>query len=217
MQNSNKPIRKYTLDGTKEEIEKILQTQFNFDKKLSEFYFYMLLPYQEIQKENLGDEIPDLFYLSEKNIYATPVFKTRFSISFSDIEKDLLILIFMQASELLITKDFNVFSIIIECLIWLFRNGTRIQDHECCPYYQAIKWKSIHRNSDYFSVKDIMPISDDNTCIYLDCINDKKWKCDKCQKDSCTASKEHFIDILNELCKRKVFVESKENLYRFSK
>lgn len=217
MQNSNKPIRKYTLDGTKEEIEKILQTQFNFDKKLSEFYFYMLLPYQEIQKENLGDEIPVLFYLSKKNKYTTPVFKTRFSISFSDIEKDLLCSIFVQASELLIKKDLIVFSIIIECLIWLFRNGTHIQDYECCPYYQAIKWKSIHRNSDYFSVKDIMPMSDDKNCIHLDCINDKKWKCDYCENDTCNVSERYFSDILDKLCDRHVFIKNKENLYRFSK
>lgn len=207
---------RYHLEGTLNELQDILQNQFDLDESKARFYMCILLMDQQQFMCEFSDMQSALWHLKSNTKYTTPILKSRFSICFTDLKKKLLDQLFVQFGGMLIDGDAFAFSTVISWLLAIYRSCTYIKKTECCVYYQALSWKAIHPSQEYFGVKDILPNVSDETCCHLDYIHDKKWKCFYCHNDKCSITEGKCQSILTELCKRNVFIEC-NGMYRFSK
>lgn len=71
--------------------------------------------------------------------FQSPIFKTRYSISFTELKKSLAEQFFLQFGAILDGGDKLTASAVLSCLLAIYRSSTRIKDHECCVYYQALR------------------------------------------------------------------------------
>lgn len=131
-------------------------------------------------------------------------------------KKALVVQLFRQFAAILDGGDKLTASAVLSCLLAIYQSGTRIKDNECCVYYQALQWKATHPTQEYFSVDELLPNGNEGVCLYLDRIRDSQWKCDWCHGDCCTADKDDFCRMLDQLKDRKVFVKFND-MYRFEK
>ncbi len=206
----------YHLTGTLSELQEILQDQFGMDEKVSRFSVCLLIMDQQQFADELSEEHTSLWYLNKKDFFSTPLFKSRFSISFTDAKKNILDQLAIQFAGMIIDGDSFAYSTVFGCLLALYRSGTYIKDEECCVYYQALNWKLTHGRQEYFRVSDIMPDCKEDICCYLEFIKDHKWRCNKCCAENCEATESWFTEILDRLCERNVLKEYNK-MYRFEK
>ncbi|MBD5472615.1 MAG: hypothetical protein HDR20_06890 [Lachnospiraceae bacterium] len=206
----------YRLTGTFSELQELLQSQFAMEEKAARFSVCLLIMEQHQMVDELSETHTALWYLNRHEHFTTPVFKSRFSISLTDVKKNILDQIFIQFGGILIDGDTLAFTTILNCLLVIYRSGTFIKKEECCVYYQALSWKATHASQEYFQVQDILPSVPENVCRHLDLIKEGKWKCYSCHEENCSATVESFSVILNELCERNV-LKKYNNMYRFTK
>lgn len=203
----------YRLEDTLENLQRILQSQFEMQADAAKFFVCLLV---KDQKQNAEEEDlqTELWYLEKHDRYTTPIFESRFSISFTELKKNMAELLFQQFGTLIDDKEMINFSTILNCFLAVYRSGTIIQKRECCVYYQALNWKKMHASQEYFCVEEILPKNGENVCEHLDYIRDKKWECNLCSKENCHANLENFSIILDGLCERNVF-KKYNSMYRF--
>lgn len=206
----------YRITGTFSELQELLQSQFAMEEKAARFSVCLLIMEQQQIVDELSETYAALWYLNRNEHFATPVFKSRFSISLTDVKKNILDQIYIQFGGILIEGDALTFTTILSCLLAIYRSGTFIKKEECCVYYQALSWKATHASQEYFHVKDILPSVPEGVCRNLDLIEEGKWKCYSCHGENCSATAESFSAILNELCERNVLKEY-NNMYQFVK
>lgn len=206
----------YHLTGTFSELQELLQDQFGMNQKTARFAVCLLIMDQQQFVDELNEMETSLWYLNEQERFTTPVFRSRFSISFTDAKKNILERLIIQFAGIFVDGDAFAFSNVLSCFLALYRSGTYIKDEECCAYYQALKWKSIHGNQEYFLVSDILPDNQDNVCCYLESIKDNKWKCNFCHNEKCDVTEKSFSEILDALCERNV-LKKYDKMYRFEK
>lgn len=211
--------QQYKITGTPNELRKLLVSEFSIEEKCADFFVAILLMEQQNNSTLYTDTAEDtaLWYLHRATEpFQSPIFKTRYSISFTELKKSLAEQFFLQFGAILDGGDKLTASAVLSCLLAIYRSSTRIKDHECCVYYQALRWKATHPTQEYFSVDELMPNSNEGVCLYLDRIRDGKWSCDWCRQECCTVSKDNFCRVLEELEDRKVFVKFND-MYRFEK
>ena len=211
----------YRLTGTLSELQELLQSQFDMEEKAAKFSVCLLIRNQQQTVDELSETNTALWYLDKQERFTSPVFKSRFSISFTDAKKNVLEHLFIQFAGRLFDGDKLTFTTILNCLLALYRSGTYIKDEECCVYYRALNWKATHSSQEYFLIKDILPDDQERVCCHLDYIESNKWKCASYHKEYCHANEEKFLPILNELCKRNVLtgydgkMDEYAKMYRF--
>ena len=206
----------YRITGTFSELQELLQSRFAMEEKAARFSVCLLIMEQQQIVDELSETYAALWYLNRNEHFATPIFKSRFSISLTDVKKNILDQIYIQFGGILIEGDALTFTTILSCLLAIYRSGTFIKKEECCVYYQALSWKATHASQEYFHVKDILPSVPEGVCRNLDLIEEGKWKCYSCHGENCSATAESFSVILNELCERNVLKEY-NNMYQFVK
>lgn len=204
----------YRLTGTLTELQELLQSEFCMDEETAKFSICLLIPDQQQAVDTLNETNTALWYLNEHERFTTPIFKSRFSICFTDAKKIILDQLVIQFGGLLFDGDTLAFTTILSCLLALYRSGTYIKDEECCVYYQALNWKATHSSQDYFYPEEILPKSQENVCSHLDLIKDGKWKCSSCHREQCDITAKFFSDILDALCERNV-LKNHNGMYRF--
>ncbi len=210
----------YYLTDTPSELQKLLETQFDMDEYTARLSLCLLLPKQQGMNE-VKDPHLALWNLSSQETFRTPVFKSRFSISLTDTQADFLKWLSGKFAETLLRNwlqpgSGDLLGCVCDLLQVLYQNVTRIEDHECCVYYQALNWKTSHPNDEFFSVEAILPECPEGVCIHLDLLTDRKWDCHCRHQEQCGANAKRYTGILDELCERKVF-NKYNNLYRFTK
>lgn len=206
----------YHLTGTLSELQELLQNQFDMDEKTARFSVSLLIMDQQQFVDELEETHTSLWYLDKHDHFATPIFKSRFSISFTDAKKNILDQLVIQFGGMLVDGDAFAFSTVLSCLLALYRSGTYIKDEECCVYYRALNWKATHGRQEYFRVADILPDNQEGVCCHLEYIKDHRWKCDFCHTEKCNITEDIFSKILDVLCERNVFKEY-NGMYRFEK
>lgn len=206
----------YQLTGTLSELQELLQDQFGMDQKAARFSVCLLIMDQQQFVDELNETHTSLWYLEKHEQFSTPVFKSRFSISFTDAKKNILDQLVVQFGGMLVDGDSFAFSTVLSCLLAIYRSGTYIKDEECCVYYQALNWKVTHGKQEYFSVSDILPDDQEGVCCHLDAIRDHKWRCNYCHSENCGVTENAFSEILDRLCERNVF-KKYNKMYRFEK
>lgn len=204
----------FYLEGTADELQEILQTQFNLETEESRLYLSLLLMDQEQSLDKISDKEMALWFLNQEDKYSTPVFKSRFSISFTELKKSFFQQFIVPFAGIIIDGDSFAFTTVLNCLIALYRSCTHIKKDECCVYYQALLWKSLNPSQEYFTSRDILPSTLEGYCCYLEKIHDKKWECHSIQNEICDANEKKFELILDSMCKQHIFVKF-GNMYRF--
>lgn len=202
----------YRLTGTPLELQKILQNEFSVDKQYAKFVVRVLLTEQ--QPEQRDEQLDALWFLKNEGSYTAPIFNTRYTISFSDTRKMFLLQLAAIFTDIIVDKEPNVISIVVECILSIAQVVNHIGDNECCVYYQALNWRALNPQKEYFTVEDIYPNDPENVCEHLDMLNDEKWGCAYCHNEKCGISIEDFEKIIEELCKRNVF-DKCNNMYKF--
>lgn len=205
----------YHLSGSLSELQELLQGQFEMEEDVARLAVCLLVKEQQQAANGLNESEPELWYFEKKEHYAAPIFKTRYSICFTDARKALLEQLIVQFGGWLVDGDTLAFSTILNCFLAVYRAGTHIRKEECCVYYQALGWKATHASLEYFKIDDILPRGDGN-CLYLDYIQEEKWKCYSCHGEKCAAQMDFFRVVLDGLCERKVFAEF-NGMYRFTR
>ena len=207
----------YKLTGTPDELRRLLHKEFSMDDDLALFFVTLLLTEGTQSAPSYDNSALALWYVnSNSENYKTPIFNSRYSISFTELGKNLGETIFLQIGSILDGADKFTASVIFSCLVALYKSSTHIESNECCVYYQAIKWKASHPSQEYFSVEDILPHGNEGYCLNLENINNGEWACHSCHNERCIAPKEMYCSILSDLVERKVLVRY-NNLYRFEK
>lgn len=208
--------KKYSLIGAPDELVRLLQQEFDMDENLASFYVTLLL------SDESGTSIPEecdnlaLWYMNntEQELFTTPVFHSRFNISFTETKKHVAQTLFSQFASILSGGDKAAVRLIFSCLRAIYRSGAYIEDHQCCVYYQALQWKTTHGIQEYFTVEDIFPSGNEGYCLHLAELQDGQWKCSHCHDEKCGISKEKFSELLSQLEKKHVFTKY-NNMYRF--
>lgn len=206
--------KKYNLIGTPEELVKLLQKEFQMQKKQAEFYITLLICEENISPEM--EEACDLsFWYTNQDIakYQTPILKSRINISFSQAKQRLGEVLFDLFAASLVGCDKNAATLIFACLKALYKSGTYVKEHQCCVYYQALLWRAMHGSSEYFSIDDIFPSGNEGYCLHLEEVK-SKWKCNYCRNEECHIDRDTFSSIVSELTDSHVFVKY-NNMYRF--
>lgn len=189
----------YHIEGTFSKLQELMQSQFAMDQETAKFSVCLLIMDQQQFTKELDELHDSLWYLDKHEHFTTPVFKSRFSISFTDAKRNILDQLAVQFGGMLVDGDSFAFSTILSCLLALYRSSTFIKDDECCTYYQALNWKATHGKQEYFRVSDILPVDPENVCSHLDFIKDQKWKCCFCHAEKCSATDETFSTMLERL------------------
>ena len=206
----------YHLTGTLTELQELLQSQFGMEEKAARFSVCLLIMEQQQAVDKLNETHTAIWYLNSYEHFTTPIFKSRFSISFTDVKKNILDQIIIQFGAILVDGDVLAFATILSCLLVIYHSSTFIKGEECCVYYHALKWKATHASQEFFRIQDILPYTPEGVCEHVDLVKDGKWKCYSYQGANCNASEEFFSTILDGLCQRNVFSKY-DNMYRFVK
>lgn len=209
--------QKFNISGTPEELQLILEKEFALSAEKARVAAAVLV-YEQNQEQNQEQlEADTLWFLkSSQPEYQSHIFSTRYTISFSKAMLDVL-------DELLVpgilalcgAGEFAVLGEILYSIKALVKNLRRVNDDECCVYFQTLQYLKTH-SSRWFTVNQVTPpIGENATCINLD----RKWKCkfrshednEKCQIQSSDVK-----EILDTFC-NDVVMECNEagTLYKF--
>lgn len=204
---------KYHLIGTQEELKNILQNEFSVEADVAEFCTTVFTMESETSQATQNADDFALWRMESVDSFATPFFKLRFSISFTEVGKEILEQLFLTlGTETIMGTTLSKIPFFLSAAVSLVKHSTYINDDECCPYFCAINFRLKHPSQPYMSVEELLPHS--STCNFLDKIHAGKWKCNCCQNDNCTATKEYFKEKINKLADRDVF-EFANEWFRF--
>lgn len=218
----------YHINETIEDTKRILQNEF----EMKEISADLLILINITEKHtNFGDRDTSegLWDLIDQKRFSTPIFKSRISISFTEIQKDivnefvgLILSAFAYGNENNGEIEFKklvsnlMLNLVLACLQSLIKNSTYIKPNECCVYYQALNWVAAHPHQNIFTVEDILPKPKDKICEHLDLIRNHRWICRSCHEEFCGATKSSFTTSLNQMCERHVFSGDDVHGFKFT-
>lgn len=207
--------REYHLTGTPEELQNILQNEFFMDADMAKFAVAILIAEDEMNQAQDFDDLA-LWYVRQKTEpYATPLLDSRFSISFTEVGKDIVEQLFLQFGAGMLTgTGLPIVPLVLSCIASIVKHSTYIKPDECCPYYCALKWRAEHPSQSLMSVQELIPKNE--TCQYLDKICEGQWVCPYCRADKCEVTEKYFDAQIRELADRDVF-EFTGNLFYFKR
>lgn len=196
--------REYHLTGTPEELQNILQNEFSMEADMAKFAVAVLTTQDEMNETQDFEDL-SLWYMGQKTEpYATPLLDSRFSISFTEVGKDIIEQLFLQIGAGILTgTGLPIVSLVLSCIASIVKHGTYIMPDECCPYYCALKWRTEHPSQSYMSVQELVPRT--ATCQYLDKIREGQWSCPYCRDDKCEVTNGYFDAQIRKLADRDVF------------
>lgn len=209
--------QRFNISGTHEELKTILEKEFNLSDEAARIATAVFVFEQnQEQKQELLEEDTLWFLDDSKDEYQSPLFSTRYSISFTkamlDVFDELLIPSVLAACDF---EEFAVLSEVLSCIKALKNNVRRIKDNECCVYFQAIDYLKSH-SVKWFSVQQVMPNTNgDGICVNLD----KNWKCKfRCREHTaeCNIQLDDVKKILDNFCTDDVMKSNDDGtLYKF--
>lgn len=196
--------REYHLTGTPEELQNILQNEFSMEADVAKFAVAILTAEDAMSQVQGFDDLA-LWYVRQKTeSYATPFLDSRFSISFTEVGKDIIEQLFLQVGAGILTgTGLPIVPLVLSCIASIVKHGTYIKPDECCPYYCALKWRAEHPSQSLMSVRELIPKT--TTCQYLDKIHEGHWSCPYCRDDKCEVTEEYFDTQIRKLADRDVF------------
>jgi len=194
----------YHLTGTLEELQNILEDEFSMETDVAKFAVAVLTVKDDADQVQSFDDLA-LWYMGQKEgPYAAPLFSSRFSVSFTEVGKEIIEQIFLQFAIGIVTgTGLPIVPVVLSCIAAIVRHGTRIKKDECCPYYCALKWQADHPAQSLMSVEALIPGS--GTCKHLDKIQEGSWTCPYCRDDRCQVTAAYFEDRIHEMERREVF------------
>lgn len=203
--------REYEITGTVDELKMNLEKEFKLAPEEAEFAVSVLV------SESLKNQNPDVqedISLWNQEISSgesrTPLFNTRYSISFTDLGISVLRKSFLYIARWFLNQEEGFRGFVLEAVSAIIENCHHITDVECCVYFTAIRWKKEHRGQ-IFTARDIWDILP-GECIYPD----KSWKCEFQIADRCTMDEEKIQNILGLLCEHKV-IKQQGRFYDFTR
>ena len=206
----------YHITGTTDELKKTLQKEFGMDENAAQVFVFLSLSEKKSDIPEINDDKTALWYLNEEEKYTAPVFRTRFSISFSQLKVDLAIGLAPVLGAFIFNEGLSISGAVLAALIALFQSTSHIQKQECCVYFQALDWQKKHPSSKLFSLQDIFPKAEEDICSHLEYIKSGKWECDYYHEEQCEVTRERFATLLDCLCEKNVF-DKHDHLYSFKR
>lgn len=209
--------QKFSISGTPEELQLILEKEFSLSNEKARVAAAVFV-YEQNQEQNQEQLEEDTLWFLKGNQpeYQSRIFSTRYTISFTKTMLDVL-------DELLVpcvltlcgAGEFAVLSEILYSIKALVKNARRINDNECCVYFQILQHLKTHSGR-WFSVEQAMPnIGESRECINLD----KNWKCKfRSHEDNekCQIQLSDVKNILDTFCKDGVMEYNEAGtLYKF--
>ncbi len=207
--------QKFNLSGTHEELQTILEKEFKLSSDAARVAVATF-----IYEQNQGGDYTQLmeetlwFLNAKEEEYQSHILSTRYTISFSqamlDVLDDLIVpivLVVCGAGELAALDG------VLYSIKSLVKNLRRIEDNECCVYFQILQYLRKH-TSKWFSVEDVTPeIGNESICSNLD----KKWQCKfRRNGENCNIQSNDVKDILGKFCDDNVMEMNEERtLYKF--
>lgn len=195
--NDNK---EYIISGTVDQIVNCLVEDFGHTEDFSKFYIRIS---KEIDSNlNITDDDLNLWYLNCQAPSTTPVFTTPFSISYTELKKEIAQELYKMFGSYVLTGDARVAGL---QFVWsflgaLWRTTTRIEEKNLCVYYCIVNF--LKSNGDIpFTLSDVIPY---NEVTYRDGQNEcnrrpSSWKCPYCHEDICLLSETEVNEILKKL------------------
>lgn len=209
--------QKFNISGTHDELQTILESQFNLSSDVARVAVAMFVYGQNQEQDHSQLTEDTLWFLNgRQDEYQSRIFSTRYTISFSqamlDVLDDLLvpgILALCGAGELAILDG------VLQSVKALVKNLRHIKDNECCVYFQTLQYLRNHSGK-WFSVREVIPeIGNESVCINLD----KEWQCGfRCgeEKQKCNIQYSDVKNILETFCADNVMELNEERtLYKF--
>lgn len=218
----------YRMTGTLPELQRILEKEFQMEPKMAKAFASLNVieqqkTYDETDKQEIG-----LWFMDEQDEFAINFGNLRFTISLTDVglkiaDRLLPIVIGITIGEKI--EKSNVVCVLFDCIWVIIKSVNYIEDHQCCIYYQALKWKKMHPEDKRFKISDIYPRGDDGNCVNLPNSSNElnlpkeKWHCPfLVGENKCNMSEDVFESIFKkELCEEgKVFSDPDiDDKYKF--
>lgn len=209
--------KRFTVEGTYEDIQNILQDEFDMTEETAQIAANILVLGQNHSLEPSVEEQKELWNLnSSGRSYETPLFKIRYTINFTQAGLDALDDIILSIIIEIASKNTLLpFDAVVRGVYAVFKNCYHVKKEECCVYFQVLNYMKKH-SAKWISPDCAMPpLSEDRVCVNLD----KKWDCPfRCgeNNEKCSITLEKVVRILQNFCKNKVMVPSvDDSLYAF--
>lgn len=207
----------YHISGTHDEIQFILEKEFDLSAEAARIAAAMLIVDQNKEQDQVQLEEDTFWHLNrEKSEYQSHIFSTRYTISFSkamlEVFDELLVPGILAVCGF---EKFAAFSEVMYCIKAFVKNFRRIKDSECCVYFQTLQYLKTHNNR-WFSVDQATPcLEEDAVCVHLD----RKWECrfrSGERKENCNICNSDVKDILDTFCADSVMEKNEDGtLYQY--
>ncbi len=204
--------KEYIISGTADQIVNCLVEDFGHTEDFSRFYIRIS---KEIDSNlNASDDDLNLWYLNCQAPSTTPVLTPPFSISYTELKKEIAQELYKMFGSYLISGDERIAGL---QFVWAFlralwKTTTRIEKKNLCVYYCIVEF--LKSNGDIpFTLDDVIPYDE---VTYRDgqyeCNrHPSSWICPHCHADICRLNKTEISKILENLTKQGVLLDDKIN------
>ncbi len=197
--NDNK---EYIISGTADQIVNCLVEDFGHTEDFSKFYIRIS---KEIDSNlKVTDDDLNLWYLHSQTPSTTPVLTTPFSISYSELKKEMAQDLYDLFGSYLFSGDARIAGL---QFVWAFlgalwKTTTRIEKKNLCVYYCIVEFLKSYGDIP-FTVADVIPYDE---VAYRDGQNEcnrhpSSWNCPYCYADICRLDGTEVSEILENLAK----------------
>jgi hypothetical protein len=194
-------MEEYELNGTLEDIQNILQQDFDMSQHEARFLIYNLLnqnPTPNIDKEEINE-----WYLNPEEKYTGRVFNTHYSINLTNVKIELCHKACTFLCAFFFSKEFNIAQFGAELLYVICTAIQRVKDEDYCVFARIIEL-NVGNKGKLFSSDQIVTANKDHKCDF----QSEHWQCPYLQNDDeCTNSFEKIQLSLMQLEKQNVITK----------
>lgn len=205
--------KKYIISGTVDQIVNSLVNDFKIEEDIARFIVRISTEADNNQKM-IDEDSLDLWYLNPKIPSTTPIFNTPFSISFTNLKKEMAEILFLVVGNYVFKRDAVEAGqqFVLDFLIALWRSTTRIKESQRCVYYRIIDVLKTS-NTDYFCLEDVIPYDESQELHESQRLHEcnrkpETWRCHKWHNEICQLTKKDIQDILKELVEKGVLKDN---------
>lgn len=197
--------KKFTLSGTYDELNCILQEEFGLSENASKVATDLFVFEQNKELDLSESELDELWSFNGTGAtYETRIFNTRFTINLTQSMLNAFDDLFIPvATSMVGLPSFSALEALFIGVKALAKNTYKIQNMEYCVYCQMLNYIEAH-NTKWISPANAMPdCTHENICLYLD--ND--WGCPfrcGCAHENCKIKLADVETIMRTLCDNNV-------------
>lgn len=191
-------MEEFELKGTLEGMNSILQKDFDMSQGEARFFVYILI--NRSKTSNIDKKEVDEWYLNQEEKYTGRGFNTHYSISFTNIKKELCHKAYIFLFNFFFCKDFSIFQLGIELLYVVCEAIQHIEDEDYCVFSRIIEL-NIGNKGKLFSYDEIVTSNKEQKCDF----QDENWRCPYLREyDECINSTAQIALSLERLEKKDV-------------